>query len=198
MTCASIQSKIPLTCESRCVGAISYGNFDVVVDAVARRSGSWANANDCASESRIRRVDIDGGTSSAVLSHVTMSGSSSKFGGSHCRSSSSSAGMNKLLGSILAEGGGAAESTVSDFSRVGGSRSRRDMRAGGGMFVGARLDGRALASVLSAATAVVGAGLAGGRDPGRTERSRAGRPVVGIFDEPLVIRVNSARSPLSS
>lgn len=148
----------------------------------------------------MRRVELDADTSSAVLSQVTMSGSSSKFGASHCWSSSSSAGMNRLLGLMLPDGA-RVESVEFDLASVGAaeSRSLMEVRAGGGIVAAVAEGLDMLADSTESAAATVS--LSGGRDSGRIDRSRAGvltLAVMGTFVVPLVIKVNSASTPFSS
>ena len=131
---------------------------------------------------------------SAVLSHITISGSSSKLGSSHCRSSSS-AGMNRLSGFMLAEGA-IALSRESALVNDGCVVSLNDARtAGGGM---SPTEPERVAVMVAEAAGVADSG---GRDTGRIEISRAGVlavDVLGTLLVPLVISVNSATRPLLS
>jgi len=104
---------------------------------------------------------------------------------------------------MLAEGAGAAGIVESLFVSRGCvvlAPSRNDVRAGGGMFPAASAEDCARPGLLPE----VEAGISGGRDEGRMERSRAGvalaealEALLGTLVDPLVINVNSAVNPPS-
>lgn len=150
------------------------------------------------SASRSLRVEIAEGSKALapVLSHVTVSGSSSKFWGSHCWSSSSAAaGKNKLSGLMLA--GGADVSTESEARRSG--------------FVGLfrTSNGVCLVPLVDSRGAGGSSSLEREMDGIREvmvdcETGRTDKPLAGVDDlelsvtallVPFVINVNSAPSP---
>ena len=100
---------------------------------------------------------------------------------------------------MLAEGASAESLEVDlDWPGCASSPSRNEvLAAGGGILVSTAVAER----VLEDKVADAGAGLSGGRETGRIDRSLDGVlafDVLGTLVVPLVIRVNSASSPLLS
>ena len=100
---------------------------------------------------------------------------------------------------MLAEGAG-AESLELDLVKSGCdvSRSRNEVLAAGG---GILVSTEAIERVFAGTVAEAGAGLPGAPETGRVDRSLAGVlafEALGTFVVPLVMRVNSASSPLLS